>query len=197
MGESKIVGLNIFRMALLGAYLALSVWTFYVAYAVQDSPALLGSLVLNLLTFAAALETKQGRVLQLSWVWLGVNFVTAQALLLPEANFLLTVSSAALFLLVFDLSNFLEFVFPMRARSRGIDREQYEKTRSLVRRHAGWALLYVTMAGALALAGVAAYSPLVFTYNPILVVGITVSVALILTSLLSSEWRTGRRRKGF
>lgn len=197
MGESKADALNLSGMLLLAAYLAISAWTGFVGYALQYSTALLGSLVVNLLVFALALLAKHGTALRLSWVWLGANFVSAQAVLLPGTNYLIVMGSAAIFLLTFDLSSFLELIFPMKARNRGIDPREYERAWSLLKKHTATTTMYAASAGVLALAGVTMFTPVVFTYNPVLLVGVLVSSILVLTALLSSELRTRQRTRDF
>lgn len=195
MGKSEVDVLGLWGALLLAVYLSLSAWTFYVAYSLQYNDVLLGSLVPSLVLFAIALATKRGGILRLSWAWLGLNFVASQAIL-PGTSYPLIIVSAAAFLLAFDLSNFFEFALPMEARSAEIDRQQYERTRSLLKRHVMSASLFVLTAGVLSLAGIMMLTPLVYTYNPVLVVGIVTSTILVLTALLTSEWRGTGQRKG-
>ena len=197
MGESKVRALSLAGAATIAAYLAMSSWTAYVAYALQHSAPLLGSLVANLFLFVIAMLTKNGTTLRLSWIWLGANFMTAQAVLLPGTSYLIAVGSAVVFLLAFDLSSFLELTFPMKIRGRDFDSCQYERTRLLLEKHAAVATMYVAAAGVLALAGITVYTPVVSTHNPVLLVGILASVILVLAALLSSELRTDRQPKGY
>lgn len=197
MGESKVDSLGLSSMVLVGAYLAISAWAAYVASVLQYSVPLLGSLVANLSLFAMALLAKQGNALRLSWLWLGVNFVVAQSVLLPGTGYLIAVGSVAMILFAFDLFNFTELVYPMRIRGKDLDPAQYERTWSVLKRHVAWAAMYVAAAAVLALTGLAAYTPVVLAYNPVLMVGILVAATLVTAALLSSGIRTRRRTKEF
>ena len=144
-------------------------------------------MVLDLVTFTSALLTKRSEILLISWAWLGINFLaTAALLLLPGTGYLLAmVCSASLFLLAFDLTNFLESTYPLRARARDMDHREYEMTWRVVKRHVKSAVLVVAFSTAFTVAGVTAYVPIVFPNNPVLLVVVAFSVILVLTAGLS------------
>jgi len=191
----KVNNLNLFSLMLIVLYLGISALTTFIALTVRYSPLLLCSLMLALLLFVPAILAKRSRLLLISWILLGADFIFGQALLIQGPNILEIFGSVIVVLLAIDLCNFLEFLHPMRARDTEMDEHQYLRTWSLLKKHIQSVLLFGTFAGVLGVIGTAVAPPIVFAPNPTLAVGIAASILLISTSVLILEWR-GERDRG-
>jgi hypothetical protein len=181
------------RLVLMVAYIGFAAWTAVIATLIQYSSLLLYSLTASLVLFVGAVALRRGDLLLASWVWLGANFVVGQATLVsgmsyPQIAFLVVIVFVA-----GELSNFLEFLYPMRTGATQMDNQDYDRRISILKRHLRSVSLFAASGGALGMVGVALISPLALVSNPLLAVGAVLSFVVVLVAALSLEWRSGKQ----
>lgn len=178
------------RLALAAVYLTLSAWTA-LAIAVRYE-VLLYSIVASLLLFAGANVLKRGDLLLGSWLWMGANFVIGESTLVSGTGYLWIVLSVMIVFAAGEVSNFLEFLYPMRTGTSKIDVQDYERRWALLRRHVRSVILLSGSSTILGLIGIALASPLALVSNPLLAVGVSLSLVLALAAAVSLEWRSNK-----
>jgi|GEM_PF-3768692 hypothetical protein len=190
MGEGKIGRLREIWLILMAVYVGFSSLVLLSATILEYSPVLLLSLTLNLVVFLASIVSKRNKIQLLSWIWLGANLILSQVVLSVWSSYLTTTLLVLGVYLGGELSNFLEFLYPMRAWDSDVDLEQYRRSWELFKRHAKSMLFFIALAEVLALAAVSLAYSIALPSNPTLAVAIAVSLSLILTALISFEWHS-------